>query len=253
MKKNIKISVVTATFNSADTLQDCLMSFALQNYFNKEHILIDGSSTDSTINIINANLSSISSFLSEDDKGIYDALNKGISLSSGDVIGFLHSDDFFFSNDVLTLVSEVFQDETVCAVYGDLNYVNQHDLNKIIRKWRSNHFSKISLFFGWMPPHPTLFVRREWYFKINGFDQSYSISADYDTVLKFFFNPDFKSVYLPKVLVTMRLGGESNKSIKSILKKTKEDYNILKNFGFNLLFSIFIVVFKNLRKITQFL
>ena len=252
MKKKIKISLITATFNSEDTLLDCLKSVSSQNYFNKEHIVIDGCSSDSTIKIINSNLNTISSFISERDNGIYDALNKGISLSSGEVIGFIHSDDFFYSNDVLTLVADVFQDETVCAVYGDLNYVKQDDLNKIIRKWRSKNFTKLSLFFGWMPPHPSLFVRREWYLKINGFDQSYRISADYDTVIKFFFNPNFKSVYLPKVLVTMRLGGESNKSIKSILKKTKEDFNVLRNFGFNFLFSIFIVALKNIRKLNQF-
>jgi len=253
MKNSIKISVITATYNSENTLIDCMQSFASQDYNNKEHIVIDGASTDSTTKILYEHIENIAVFISERDGGIYDALNKGISHSSGDVIGFLHSDDLFSSTDILTAIAASFKDEKVIAVYGDLNYVNKDNLCKIIRKWKSNSFYKLSLFFGWMPPHPTLFVRREWYTKIGGFDKRFEISADYDSVLKFFFDPNFKSVYLPRVFVTMRLGGKSNRSFKFIFRKTIEDFSILKNHGFCFMFSIFILINKNLRKIIQFL
>ena len=250
--KNLAISVVTVTWNCAQTLPDCLESVAQQNYSNREHIIIDGASTDGTIDIINQHISKITSFKSECDNGIYDALNKGIQLAKGDVIGFLHADDFYASKDVLSKIAQAFQNSSVCAVYGDLEYVSQTDTSKVIRRWQSNPFKQEDLCRGWMPAHPTLYVRREWYSKIGGFDISYRISADYLSILRLFTLPGFKSAYIPNVLVIMRLGGASNKSIKTIIKKTKEDWRALRSCGFGMLGSLRAVAWKNLSKLSQF-
>lgn len=248
----IKISIITATFNCFSTIGDCLSSVAMQNYSNKEHIVIDGVSTDGTIDLINRYLHQIDIFKSEPDSGIYDALNKGISLSAGDVIGFLHADDLYASDDVLSMVASAFADPSVCAVYGDLQYVNQKDTTKVIRSWKSKIYKNHYLAFGWMPAHPTLYVRRDFYGVIGGFDTSYRISADYLSILKLFSSANFNTIYLPHVLVRMRIGGESNKSIYSILRKSKEDWRALRSCDLNIFQSAGALVWKNLSKIVQF-
>jgi glycosyltransferase len=252
MGKNIRISVVTATWNCAKTLPDCLASVARQGYDNIEHVIVDGASTDGTIDVVNRHIDQVAVFKSERDKGIYDALNKGISLATGDVVGFLHADDLYASDDVLFKVAEAFEDHTVCAVYGDLEYVSQQDTSKVIRRWRSNSFKKQDLGWGWMPAHPTLYVRREWYSRIGGFDISYRIAADYLSILQLFTQPEFKTVYLPDVLVTMRLGGASNKSLKAIFKKSKEDWRALRSCDFSVPSAIRAIAWKNLSKLSQF-
>lgn len=252
MRINIKISVVTATWNCVETISDCLESVARQSYVHREHVIIDGASTDGTVAAINQHIDQISTFVSERDKGIYDALNKGIQLTTGDVVGFLHADDLYASNDVLTKIAKAFEDPTVCAVYGDLEYVSQQNTSKVIRRWQSNRFSKGDLGWGWMPAHPTLYVRREWYSRIGGFDTSYYIAADYLSILKLFMRPDFRTVYLPEVLVTMRLGGASNKSLKAIVKKSKEDWRALRSCNFTVPEAMRAIAWKNLSKLTQF-
>jgi glycosyltransferase len=252
MGGGVKISVITATWNCAATLPDCLESVARQIYSNIEHVVVDGASSDRTIDVIKNNINKISVFKSEPDNGIYDALNKGIALASGDVVGFLHADDLYASDDVLAKIAKEFEDPTVCAVYGDLNYVRQNDTQNVIRRWRSNDFNKLDLDWGWMPAHPTLYVRREWYLKRGSFDVSYKISADYQCILKFFTEPEFKTKYLPSVLVTMRLGGASNKSIRAIINKTQEDWRALRNSNFSFFSAMGAVIWKNLRKLHQF-
>lgn len=252
MKKNIKISIITATWNCARTIQDCLVSVARQNYLNREHIIIDGVSTDGTIDVINQHIDRINIFKSECDEGIYDALNKGIKLASGDVIGFLHSDDFYSSNDSLSKIAKAFEDPTVCAVYGDLEYVTRNDTSRVIRHWQSKPFERGDLSWGWMPAHPTLYVRREWYLKIGGFDVTYRIAADYLSILMLFSRPDFKTKRIPDVLVTMRFGGESNKSIKAIIKKSLEDWRALRSCNFSVPHALRAIVWKNLSKLAQF-
>lgn len=252
MGTRITISVVTATWNCANTLPDCLASIARQNYANREHLIVDGASTDGTINVIRRHIDQIAVFKTERDQGIYDALNKGIQLATGDVVGFLHADDLYSSDDVLTKVARAFEDPAVCAVYGDLEYVSQQDTSKVVRRWKSNSFKKRGLDWGWMPPHPTLYVRREWYSRIGGFDISYRIAADYLSVLKLFTQPDFKTVYLPDVLVTMRLGGASNKSLKAIIRKSKEDWRALRSCGFSTPNAFRALAWKNLSKLFQF-
>ncbi len=252
MGNNITISVVTATWNCASTLPDCLASVARQSYTHREHVIVDGASTDGTVDVINRHIDQIATFKSERDKGIYDALNKGIQLATGDVVGFLHADDLYASDDVLSKIAMAFEDPSVCAVYGDLEYVSQQDTSKVIRRWQSKPFNRRDLGWGWMPAHPTLYVRRDWYSKIGGFDISYRIAADYLSILKFFTQPQFKTVYIPDVLVTMRLGGASNKSINAIVKKSKEDWHALRSCDFSVPSALRAIAWKNLSKLSQF-
>ena len=249
-ENKVKISVVTATWNCADTVAECLASVAAQTYGNREHVVIDGASRDKTIEVLQAHRNQLAVLLSEPDKGIYDALNKGIERSSGDVVGFLHADDIYGSADVLKQVAAAFADPTVCAVYGDLQYVRKDDVEHVVRHWKSAPFSAGKLGWGWMPPHPTLYVRREWYSRIGGFDTRYRISADYFSILSLFSQPGFKAVHLPQVLVKMRLGGASNRSLKNIILKSREDMDALRRSGVG---GLGALAWKNVSKIGQFL
>jgi glycosyltransferase involved in cell wall biosynthesis len=248
----MKFTIITATYNCLETLPACLDSIKGQNYTSYEHIIIDGVSSDGTTDFLNNFTGSKFIFISEPDEGIYDALNKGIQLATGDVIGFLHADDIYASKDVLSKIAKAFENPSVCAVYGDLEYVGKINTDKVIRRWRSNPFVKEDLNWGWMPAHPTFYVRREWYSAIGGFDASYKIAADYHSVLKLFSNDEFVTVYLPDVLITMRMGGASNKSLRSILKKTKEDWRALRSCNFGVFAALQAIFGKNIRKLSQF-
>lgn len=250
---NTSIAIITATLNSSEHIQSCIDSVISQTYKNIEYIVIDGNSSDGTIEIVNKNIGYISFFLTSIDSGIYEALNKGINISNSDVIGFLHSDDYLASNDIIQNIASAFnEDSSLCAVYGDLAYVERNETDKIIRLWKSTPFTNNMIKEGWMPPHPTLYVKREWYIKIGGFDESYKISADYLSVLNFFNNRDFKSKYLPEMFVKMRLGGMSNKSIKSIILKSKEDLKALRSIDLSLIKSLKILFQKNFQKLSQY-
>lgn len=244
----VSISIITSSFNSQDTIVDTMKSVASQNYEFIEHLLIDGSSTDATL--VLANQHSIPNFVcfSEPDNGIYDALNKGIQFATGDVIGFLHADDFYPSIDVVSKIAQAFEDPSVQAVYGDLHYVLKDQPNKVFRYWKTGSFSLSKLFQGWMPPHPTLYIRRELYDRIGGFDTSYRISADYDSILKIFSDPSLVSVYIPEVLVKMRTGGASNRSLSNIIQKSREDLRALRSANVG---GWYTLVAKNFRKVGQ--
>lgn len=191
--------------------------------------------------------------VSEKDYGIYDALNKGIERARGDVVGFLHADDLYAHPDVLAHIAAAFDaNSSICAVYGDLQYVRIGDTSEVVRYWKSSPYSSKQLSWGWMPPHPTFYVRRDWYGRIGGFDTRYQIAADYFSILKMFSDPAFKAIYLPEVLVKMRLGGVSNRSIKSILHKSREDWDILKRMHIGAWGGIGALLWKNLSKLTQF-
>ena len=248
----IKISVITATWNCFSTVADCLSSVTGQTYGAREHIVIDGASRDGTIELLQSRREQLSVLVSEPDRGIYDALNKGIARSTGDVVGFLHADDLYAHENVLAEVAKAFSDPTVCAVYGDLQYVKQQDTSHVVRHWKSSPFSSRQLAWGWMPPHPTLYVRREWYERIGGFDTRYRISADFFSILQMFSQPGFKSVYLPEVLVKMRMGGASNRSLKAVMRKSREDWDALRRTHMSTLESLGALVWKNLSKIKQF-
>ena len=250
MSSPIKISVITASWNCIDTINECLDSVGAQSWGNTEHVVIDGASKDGTVDLLKSRRNDISVLVSEQDNGIYDALNKGVEHASGEVVGFLHADDIYADENVLADVAAAFDDSTIQAVYGDLQYVQKQDTNRVVRFWRSAPFTPCRLAAGWMPAHPTLYVRREWYQRIGGFDTRYRIAADYFSILQMFSQPDFRSVYLPRVMVKMRLGGESNRSLKNIIRKSREDLDALRRSGVG---GTGALLWKNLSKVTQFL
>jgi len=250
---DVKISVITATKNSAETLIECLQSLQCQDHADLEHIIIDGNSTDASLEIIAQNLTPSMVVRSGPDRGIYDALNKGIEIATGDVIGFLHSDDVYASPTVLANVAGVLEDPKVSGVYGDLEFFSKSNPARVLRRWKSRPYRFGDIQLGWMPPHPTLYVRRDFYENLGGFDTSLKIASDYHSVIKLFSDPDFKPAYLPQTMVRMRWGGASTKSISAIVKKSIEDWSALRRSDFNLLAAAFALGSKNARKLTQFL
>ena len=249
----MKVSIITATYNCVSVIEDCLVSVAEQSHDNIEHVLIDGSSSDATLEVIKNYQCEFTKIVSEPDDGIYDALNKGLAYATGEVICFLHSDDVFSSKDVLKNIVSIFEaDKSVSAVYGDLVYVHRSMPDRVVRTWRCSSFSPNLLKKGWMPPHPTLYVRREWYERIGGFDTRYRIAADYFSILQFFLHPNFKAVYLPEVIIKMRLGGASNRSLGAILRKSIEDWDALRRSGFGAFGAGRALILKNLSKVRQF-
>jgi glycosyltransferase involved in cell wall biosynthesis len=245
----LKISIITATYNCAAVVTDCLTSIAGQAHTDVEHVVIDGASTDGTLDILQANSDSLAVLVSEPDEGIYDALNKGIARASGEVVGLLHADDVYADSEALAQVAGAFADPEVDAVYGDLVYVSKSDPSHVIRDWRAGAFSPARLRWGWMPPHPTLFLRRSLYERFGLFDTRYRIAADYDLMLRVLSQLSGKVVYLPKVLVRMRMGGVSNRSLSNIVRKSWEDYHALR---MNRIGGLGALAWKNLSKLPQF-
>ena len=245
----MKISIITITFNSAKTIQRALESVQSQTYADIEHVIVDGASSDGTKEIIEAYAKKHQNvrWKSEKDSGIYNAINKGIRMATGDVIGFLHSDDVFFSPDSIGQIAAAFEDEKVDVVYGDLQYCKGP---KVVRRWKSNDFNPCALKYGWMPPHPTVYVRREVYQQVGEYDEWFRISADYDMMLRIF-TAGYKTFYIPQVLVCMEVGGASNKNTQARLSKTQEDRVVLKKNQVGA--GYLTVACKQLRKIKQFL
>ncbi|OHB33344.1 MAG: glycosyl transferase [Desulfuromonadaceae bacterium GWC2_58_13] len=215
------ISIITATYFSESTLRDTLDSVARQEV-RAEHIIVDGGSKDRTLEILSS-YSHLSRIVSEPDRGIYDAMNKGIAMASGDVVGILNSDDFYPDHRVLSWVAEVFSDPNVDSCYGDLKYVHPVDTTRVIRSWKSGSYSRDAFFWGWMPPHPTFFVRRSLYEKFGGFNLDLGSAADYELMLRFLVKHRISAVYIPEVLVKMRSGGVSNVSLRNRLKANSMD------------------------------
>ncbi|MFB1489931.1 MULTISPECIES: glycosyltransferase family 2 protein [unclassified Thiocapsa] len=246
----MKISVVTTTCCCAETIGDCLASVASQTYSNREHVVIDAASRDGTLEILRGHRDQLAVLVSEPDGGIYDGLNKGIDRASGEVVGFLHADDVFAGPDVLTRVADAFSAPGVDAVYGDLVYVAREDTLRVIRYWRSGEYRRSRLRWGWAPPHPTLYLRRSLYERFGGFDLRYGIAGDYDLMLRMLMQLSGRVVYVPEVLVRMRVGGVSNRSLKHLLQKSREDYRILRA---NAVGGLGSLAWKNLSKVPQFI
>lgn len=246
----MKISVITASFNCAETIGDTLASVAAQRHTLVEHVVVDGGSRDGTLDVLNRHRQQLAVMISEPDRGIYDALNKGIVYSSGDVIGFLHADDMFAGPDVLNWVAEAFTDPAVDAVYGDLQYVGRDDTSRVMRYWRSSPYASGMLARGWMPPHPTLYVRRYLYERLGGFNTGFRVAADYEFILRLFTQPGLRTIYIPRVMVKMRVGGVSNRSLSHILRKSAED---LRALHLHRVGGVASLAWKNLSKIGQFL
>ena len=252
----IKISIITATLNSIKYLPDLLDSIHQQSYTNYEHIIIDGGSTDGTLEYLRAS-KQVNHIISEPDDGLYDALNKGVKISCGEVIGFLHSDDVFASCYTLQHIRDAFAtnrrtlglEKKIDVVYGDLVYTDPSDTNKVLRSWISRPFKSALLSRGWMPAHPTLFMHRDVYMEHGLFDDKLKIAADYDMIIRVFKDHSINSLYIPKVITKMRKGGMSNNGITNLINKSWEDYQIIKNN--RIPFPLWVLFLKNVSKIPQ--
>ena len=253
MNKNnsIKVSIITATFNSSKTILDTLRSVQTQSYPSIEHIIVDGVSTDSTIELIKSTDNFKGEIHIGKDKGIYDAMNKGIRLVNGDIIGILNSDDFYADETIIEKVVSLFNETGCDAVYGDLLYVNAIDTSKTIRHWVSGNYKRDNFLQGWMPPHPTFFVRKELYNKYGLFNISLWGAADYELMLRFLYKHHCSLAYLPEVMVHMRAGGQSNQSIINRLKANLEDRKAWRINGIKPKW--YTLYLKPLRKLNQFI
>ncbi len=245
----MKISLITVCFNSSETIADTMQSVADQTYENLEHIVVDGASNDGTLDIVRRFPNRLTRVVSERDSGIYDAMNKGLSLATGDFVGFLNADDMLASRDAIARIAAA-AGSGIDVVYGDLSYVNKDSIDKVIRYWSSGAFHIKRLRYGWMPPHPTFYIRRSLANALGPFDLRFRIAADYDFMLRCLRRSDVRVAYLPGVLVHMRVGGASNKSMKALFRKSREDLMVLKKNRVGGLGTLF---FKNARKLPQFL
>ncbi len=245
----MKISVITAVHNRRDTLAGAVRSLQAQTHDNFEHVVMDARSTDGSLELLEELADARMKLVSERDDGIYDALNKGMARATGDIIGLMHSDDFFASDTVLELVARAFKERDVDAVYGDLDYVSASDPDRVVRHWVSGEYSRSKLKRGWMPPHPALYVRREVVDQWGGYDTTYQIAADYDAILRWFGRGQISARYVPRVFVKMRVGGESNRSIERVVRKSREDYRALRA---NKIGGFGALAWKNLSKLGQF-
>ena len=219
----MKISIITVCFNSGRTLGDTLESVAAQTHPDIEHIIVDGASTDGTAEVIARQGSHVAHFISEPDRGIYDAMNKGLSLCTGDVVGFLNADDLYAHREVLAAVASTFRGQTgLQTCFGDLTYVDILDTRKVVRYWRSCAFQPGIFQKGWVPPHPTFYAKRTAYLEHGGFNLSYSLAADFELMLRFLEARHLSTAYIPQVLVRMRMGGATNRSISNIIQQNRE-------------------------------
>ena len=233
----MRISLITVCFNSEDSIEKTLISVKNQNFQNFEHIIIDGNSQDNTIEIVRK-FEHISKVVSEKDHGIYDAINKGIKISEGEIIGFLNSDDTFYDSNILKIISESFNNKTDC-IFGNLIYTDKNE--KIKRKWMGSNFKTGKFKKGWMPAHPTFYCRKEIYNKFGMYDDTYKIAGDFELMLRFLEINKIKSKYLPYTMVNMKIGGVSNSSIKNKIEILREEFRAFKenNLKINKLFYLF--------------
>ena len=247
----MKVSIITATYNSASTIRDTLESVNAQTYPNIEHIIVDGNSKDNTLELVKQYGKRVTKIISEPDKGIYDAMNKGIKAATGDVIGILNSDDFFDSPDVVANIARAFEEDShLEGVYTNLYYVKKDDPITIVRHWKSEPFIEKSFFGGWHPPHPTLYLRKEVYTAYGLFNLDFSLAADFELMLRFFEKYKIKTKYLDITAIRMRLGGATSKNWENIRKQNIECINAFKVNGFKP--PMLYPVYRLLPKLMQF-
>jgi len=242
-------SIITVAYNSAATIADTLTSVSVQDYPQVEHLVIDGASTDDTLAIVRR-FSHRMQVVSEPDQGLYDAMNKGLQQATGDIVGILNSDDFYVHPNVLSRVAAMLEQTGADALYADLEYVDHRDTERIVRHWKSGVYGESHFLRGWMPPHPTFFVRRSVYQRLGGFDTRLRCSADYELMLRFLLKNNTSVCYLPEVIVRMRTGGMSNASLRHRLRANREDRDAWRMNGLTPRFYTFFL--KPLSKISQY-
>jgi glycosyltransferase involved in cell wall biosynthesis len=245
----MKISVITVCFNAVSTIASSILSVIEQDYENVEYIVIDGGSTDGTIDVISRYSANISCFISESDAGIYDAINKGINQATGDVIGLLHANDCFAANDVLTLIAKTISEKKVDAVYSNLIFCNTK--GAIVRRWKSAKVNQLLLEMGWMPPHPTLYIKKEIYNRYGNYRLDFGTAADYELILRFFYRYKIKTCYIDTVFIKMLTGGISNKSILNHVTANVNDFKAMKIHRLRAPF--IAIILKPLQKVFQYL
>ncbi len=247
----MKISIVTVVYNNEDTIEQAILSVINQTYPDIEYILIDGQSTDNTLNIINKYKNQVSKIISEPDNGIYDAMNKGLKKCTGDLVGILNSDDFYKNQDVLSKVVKTFQEKNVDSVYGNLLYVDPENTEVVNRRWVSGEFKRSKFRYGWMPPHPTFFVKKKVYDEYGLFNLEIKSAADYEIMLRFLYKNKISTAYIDEVITIMRDGGNSNQSLRHRLKANKEDFRSWKINGIKP--NLFFRFLKPMRKVKQYI
>ena len=245
---NLKISLITVVYNSEKTIKRCIESVIAQKYSNIEYIIIDGGSTDDTLQIIEQYRLDIDVFLSEPDAGIYDAMNKGIKAATGKIIGTLNSDDFFAYNDVISCISEAFVQHNADVVYGNLDYIDLK--GNIKRIWKAGSYVNNLFNWGWMPPHPTFYCKRELFEKFGAYNLQYGTAADYELMVRFIHRNKTSVYYLNKTIVEMSVGGVSNKAYVNRYKAWVNDYKAMRKNG--VIFPPLAIILKPLRKIIQY-
>ena len=236
----MKVSVITVVYNNAETIEGAIKSVAEQDYTDIEHIVVDGGSNDGTLEIIEKYRGRLGKVVTEPDEGIYDAMNKGLALATGEIIGFLNSDDLYADSSVVKQVVNAFQDGTVDACYADLVYVTK-DNEKVIRYWKSSSFKKGDFTLGWCPHHPTFYVRKSIVEQLGGFDQSVRIAADVELMMRYLERGGIRTRYIPRVWVTMRVGGKTNQSLKNIFHQNKEVLRALRRNNIHVSTFLFVV------------
>lgn len=246
----MKVTIITSTFNSEKYLEDCIQSVINQDYPDIEHIIVDGASKDGTLDIVKKYESHFAKWISESDRGMYDAINKGMKIATGDVIGILNSDDVLASEDVVSSIVEVFKTRQVDSMYGDLQYVDPGDINQIYRTWKGKPYNRRLFYFGWMPAHPTFYVKRSLVERYGGYENHYYSAADYEFMSRYLFVHRISSYYLPKLLVKMRRGGQSNSNLKMRLRANRRDYLAMKKN--KIPFPFIVAILKPLSKLHQY-
>lgn len=246
----MKVSLITVTYNSAKYLADCIESVRSQDYANIEYIVIDGASTDRTISIIKGNNDVVDKWVSEKDGGMYDAINKGMKMATGDIIGILNSDDMLASEATIKNIVNCFRDKGVDSVFGDLVYVDEEDTSRIYRYWQGSGYNRKAFHYGWMPAHPTFYIRREVVESLGGYQTHFYSAADFEFMTRYLYKHRVSSFYIPELIVKMRKGGMSNCGWKRRLRANRRDYLALKQNGVP--FPLFASLVKPLRKLPQF-
>lgn len=246
----MKVSIITVVFNGEQTLRSCIESVLNQSYHDIEYIVIDGKSTDSTPDIVASYGTKVAVFISEKDSGIYDAMNKGIAQATGDIIGILNADDFYDDSTVIKKIVAKLKETRADGIYGDLVYVDADDTSLIKRYWRSGEFERKKFLFGWMPPHPTFFVKKASYEQFGTYRLDLGSAADYELMLRFLYKYRLKVAYLPQIVTQMRAGGVSNKTVGNRLKANQSDREAWRLNGLRPYW--FTLWLKPLRKVLQF-